>query len=122
MGVIQRYPVLQDFMNLTLTKNVEKVVICTSNIEDKIFSKKKLPLTIGKEYNVYIIFSYGSNYSGDNIYLICPDDKYESTWFLRLLKKIFSIKPPYPIHVSSKNFKDVGIDYHRNKKLESLLG
>lgn len=125
MGVIQKHYSSKrfTFTDLILSGDVKKVVICTSNIEKEPFlSQRKLPLTIGNEYNVYMISHRGNNHPEPReIYLVIPDDKFEKTPLLRFIRKIFFIKKPYPIHVSAKHFKDADVQYLRNKTLEQLL-
>lgn len=115
---------INEQFNLSLHKNlrrqvtdlldVKKVVICIDN--------KKVPLTIGKDYNVYLCGLSGHNNNMPDLYYIIPDDKFEKNKFLRIIKRLFFIPDVEPQFISSVHFKDADKQYLRNKVLEQLLG
>lgn len=121
MGVIQK----QYHRREINTKKIVKRVVCKCNIDIVMstigMTDKKLPLTIGKEYDVYEIYKYGINYANNALYAITPDDYFQKNKILRFLKKIFFISEPRPIKVDAKFFNDIDTQYLRNKKLSEIL-
>ena len=93
--------------------DVKKVVICIDNT--------KVPLTVGKDYNVYLCGLNGYNTSLPELYYIIPDDKFERTKFLRIIKRLFFIPDVEPQFISSVHFKDADKQYLRDKLLKQLL-